>query len=78
MESLELLMGHGALNHCRNQEGLLTLEVAAEAQSVKVLHRLLSTHPPLESIDEDRIDRVLRERGDADVIQLFRGWKAAL
>jgi len=78
MESLELLMDHGALNHCRNQEGLLTLEVAAEAQSLDVLHRLLLTHPPLESIDEDRIDRVLRERGDVDVIKLFRGWQAAL
>ena len=77
-ESVELLMARGAQAVCRNGEGILTLEAAAESQSLKVMHRLLKTHPPLDETDRNRIDRVLRERNDPDIIRLFRGWQAAL
>ena len=78
LESVEMLVSRGATVGCRNQEELLVLEVAAEAQPLDVLHRVLKVHPPLRSVDRDRIDRVIRERGDADVIQLFRDWQGAL
>ena len=78
LESVEVLMAQGAQAVCRNGEGLLTLEVAAESQSLKVMHRLLKTHPPLGEADRNRIDRVLRERNDPAIIRLFRGWQAAL
>ena len=71
-------MAQGAQAVCRNGEGLLTLEVAAESQSLKVTYRLLKTHPPLGEADRNRIDRVLRERNDPAIIRLFRGWQAAL
>ena len=78
LESVEMLVSRGATVGCRNQEGLLVMEVAAEAQSLEVLHRLLKVHPPLRSVDRDRIDRVLRERDTAKIIQLFRDWQGAL
>ena len=78
LESVELLMARGAQAVCRNGEGILTLEAAAESQSLNVMHRLLKTHPPLGEADRNRIDRVLRERNDPAIIRLFRGWQAAL
>ena len=57
-------MARGAQAVCRNGEGLLTLEAAAESQSLKVMHRLLKTHPPLGEADGTASDRVLRERND--------------
>ncbi len=78
LDSVETLLARGAQPVCRNTDGILTLEAAAEAQNLRVIHRLLKTHPPLAEVDRTRIDRVLRERNEEVIINLFRGWQAAL